>query len=296
MDKAEISLINVGDVAKPVDTLIVKISDAIGGLCKPWQIKRVAEAEAEAGKIAAVTQIEITELQRRAVVRFLAEEAKKQNNIESITYKALPQVAPEAKPERMEDDWIANFFDKCRLISDEEMQTIWAKILAGEANAPGKFSKRTVNLLGSIDKFDAMLFSRLCSFVFEIGTGLPAPLVYNHNDRIYTEIALNFSSLTHLESTGLIHFNAVGEYLQSGLQQKTCVHYFGRPIWIEFPQPKESNVLNVGHAMFTGPGVELAPLCGAQPHQRIVEYVKEHWKRYGIKAEEPTPESVASAS
>jgi uncharacterized protein DUF2806 len=295
MDKST-SLIRVGDFAKPVDTLIVKISDAIGGLCKPWQIKRVAEAEAEAGKIAAVTQIEITELQRRAVVRFLAEEAKKQNNIESITYKALPQVASEAKPERMEDDWIANFFDKCRLISDEEMQTIWAKILAGEANAPGKFSKRTVNLLGSIDKFDAMLFFQLCSFVFQIGTGLPAPLVYNLNARIYTEFGLNFRTLTHLESTGLIHFDAMNEYLRRGLQQKTCVHYFGRPIWIEFPQPNESNVLNVGHAMFTGPGEELAPLCGAQPHQRIVEYVKEHWKRYGIKTEEPTPERVASAS
>jgi hypothetical protein len=294
MDKP-ISILNVGEFAKPVDTLIEKISDAIGGLCKPWQIKRVAEAEAEAGKIAAVTQIEITELQRRAMVRFLAEEAKKQNNIESITYKALPDVAPEAKPERMEDDWIANFFDKCRLISDEQMQTIWAKILAGEANAPGKFSKRTVNLVANLDKSDAVLFSNLCSFVFVIAGG-PSPLVFNCNDKIYSEVGLYFSTLSHLENAGLIQFDAASNYARKGLGQKGFIHYFGRPVWIEFPGQKEKNILNTGQVILTRPGAELFPLCAAQPREGFVEYVKEHLKRYGIKTEEPTPESVASAS
>ena len=294
MDKSP-SLINVGDVAKPVDTLIVKISDAIGGLCKPWQIKRVAEAEAEAGKITAVAQIEVTELQRRAVVRFLAEEAKKQNNIESITYKALPEVAPEAKPEQMEDDWIANFFDKCRLISDEEMQTLWAKILAGEANSPGKFSKRTVNLLASLDKLDAVLFSNLCSFVFVIAGG-PSPLVFNCNDKIYSEVGLYFSNLSHLENAGLIHFNSLSSYVRKDLGQKSFAHYFGRRFWIEFPQQQEKHTLRTGQVILTRPGAELAPLCAAQPREGFLEYVKEQWKRYGIKTEEPTPESVASVS
>jgi hypothetical protein len=49
----------------------------------------------------------------------------------------LPELTEAATPEKLEDDWITNFFDKCRLISDEEMQTLWSKVLAGEANAPG---------------------------------------------------------------------------------------------------------------------------------------------------------------
>jgi Protein of unknown function (DUF2806) len=48
------------------------------------------------------------------------------------------------------DDWITNFFDKCRIVSDEEMQQIWAKVLAVEANKPGTYSKRTVNFLSSV--------------------------------------------------------------------------------------------------------------------------------------------------
>jgi hypothetical protein len=130
------SLINLGDLSKPANTFIKKISDAIGGLYKPFQIRRVAQAEADADKIRAVAQIEITELQHRAVSRLFAEEAKKQHNIEAITLKALPDIKSDSLPENVEDDWIANFFDKCRLISDEQMQSLWARILAGEANSP----------------------------------------------------------------------------------------------------------------------------------------------------------------
>src|SRR5216683_5007848 len=107
------SIINIGDLTKPANTLIEKISDAIGGIFRPNQIVRVAEAEARADAIRMTAQIEATELQRRAMRRFVMEEAKKQNNIEAITAKALLGVGERASPENIEDDWIANFFDKC---------------------------------------------------------------------------------------------------------------------------------------------------------------------------------------
>lgn len=56
------SIINFGDLSKPANTLINKISDAIGGIFKPQQIRRVAQAEAEAEKIRAVGRIEVNEL------------------------------------------------------------------------------------------------------------------------------------------------------------------------------------------------------------------------------------------
>ncbi len=281
------SLINLGDLSKPVNTLIEKISDAIGGLSKPFQIKRVARAEADAEKIRAVTQIEITEIQHRAMTRLFAEEAKKQHNIESITLKALPDVKPESQPEEMENDWIANFFDKCRLISDEEMQSLWARILAGEANSPGKFSKRTVNLVGGLDKSDAMLFSQLCGFAFEIG--VPTALIFDLGHKLYNDAGINFDVVSHLESSGLVHLNAVTGYGRV-VSQKGFVLYFGTRVWIEFPEePKrESYQLNTGHVLFTKAGLELAPLSGAQPKGHFVDYVREQWKRYGIKAEQMT--------
>jgi len=225
MGESRNSLINLGDWSKPANTLIEKISDAVGGLYKPFQIRRVAQAEADADRIRAVSQIEVTELQQRAMFRLFAEEGKKQHNIEAITLKALPDVSPGSRPEDVEDDWIANFFDKCRLISDEQMQSLWARILAGEANSPGKFSKRTVNLVGSLDKSDATLFSQLCGFVFEIGG--PTALIFEFDHKIYNDAGINFHVLDHLESTGLLHLNSIGGYARRVSGQKGYVQYFG---------------------------------------------------------------------
>ena len=104
------------------------------------------------------------------VFRFVAEEARKQDNIEKITQKAIPQLEKSSNPKNIEDDWIVNFFDKCRIISDDEMQSLWARVLAGEANSPGRYSKRTVNFLNSLDKVDANLFTALCGFGWQIGS------------------------------------------------------------------------------------------------------------------------------
>ena len=121
------SLINLGDLSKPVTVLIEKISNAVGGYFIPHQIVRIAEAEAEAEMISARARIDVNDLERRALNRFVAEEVLKQNNIEVITSKAIDLVDDFARPEDMEDDWIVNFFDKCRIVSDDEMQTLWSK-------------------------------------------------------------------------------------------------------------------------------------------------------------------------
>lgn len=226
------SLINIGELSRPATVLVEKISDAIGGYFRPWQIRRIAQAEADAEKIKALAQLEITGLQRRALQRFIAEEAKKQDNMESITSKAFPLIDDHSKPQEVEDDWIINSFDKCRLISDEEMQTLWAKVLAGESNSPGNYSKRTVNFLGSLDKSDAVLFKALCGFGFLIGDIVP--LVFNIEDSVYLNNKINFDALRHLENIGLLNFESVVGYLRKGLPKIFVSYYYGTPIIIEF--------------------------------------------------------------
>ena len=103
--------------------------------------------------------------------------------MEDIIAQAVPDVNEEAKPDAMENDWIANFFDKCRLVSDSEMQSLWARVLAGEANAPSTYSKRTVNLLSDFDKSDAELFTKLCGFGWMIRNVVP--LVFDEDAEIY---------------------------------------------------------------------------------------------------------------
>jgi len=283
-DKGSIISIDLGDWSKPANTLIKKCDGALGELFKPHQIVRVAQAEVEADKIRAVGQIEITDLQRRAVTRFVAEEAKKQQNIEAIMFKALPDVSADAKPEEVEDDWISNFFDKSRLISDEEMQSLWAKILAGEANTPGGFSKRTVNLVASLDKSDAALFSSLCSFVFYIN-GAHYPVVLDCQDQIYQRAGLPFPRLAHLESAGLIHFSVIPRFTLTDLGRNTPLHLADQRLVVRFPGEYPPYKLDFGEVVLTRAGLELGHLSGAQPTEGLLDYVKGYWGRSGLQIE-----------
>ena len=267
-------LTKLGDLSKPATVLIEKISDAVGGIFKPYQIVRVAKAEAEANHIHAESQIQVTDLHRRAMRRFLEEEAKKQSNIEAITQNALPLLEDKSAPQNVADDWITNFFDKSRIVSDGDMQRLWSKVLAGEANAPGAFAKRTVNLLADLDKGDAELFIRLCGFGWIIGDVVP--LVFDVQGEIYNRNGINFNTLAHLESLGLIQFNNIGGFKRMKLPKTITVFYYGKPTNLTFPAEVD-NALQVGRVLLTRAGQQLAPICGSTPVEGFVEFVYDRW-------------------
>ena len=278
------SLINLGELSKPAVVLIEKISEGVGGIFKPYQLKRVAEAEAEAEKIKARAQIEITDLHERAIHRWIEEEAKRQENMEDITAKALPQVNEKANPDAMDDDWITNFFDKCRIISDSEMQILWSQVLAGEANVPGTYSKRTVNLLSELDKSDAELFTQLCRFGWMIRDVVP--LVFDIQAEIYNRYGINFNTMSHLDSIGLVQFQGLTGISELNLPKRFTVHYYGKPLHLEMTEETD-NKLRIGNTLLTKNGQELAPICGSKPVDGFYEYVKEQWKAYL-----PQPENI----
>ncbi|MCH7498224.1 MAG: DUF2806 domain-containing protein [Candidatus Marinimicrobia bacterium] len=269
-------LVNLGDISKPADTLIKKVSKAVGGVFAPYQIIRVAKAEAEAAIIKAQTEIEITDLHRRAMHRFIEEEAKRQQNIENITGKAIPLLADESDAELIEDDWVTNFFDKSRIVSDNEMQELWARVLAGEVNSPGTYSKRTVNFVGDLDKSDAELFAKICGFALQIGNLVP--LIFDEQDHIYNSTGINFSSLSHLESIGLIQFNNLQGFARLKLPKRIDVYYYGQPIHLELPKEDGENELELGRVLLTKIGHELAPICGSAPVGGFMDYVRTRWK------------------
>src|SRR5258708_25661744 len=197
-------------------------------------MKRVAEAEAVVDRIRTTADIEKADRLQRAAFRFLAEQMKQQENIESIIEKAIPNIREEAIPEQVEDDWLTNLFDKCRLISDSEMQRLWARILAGGVNSPGQFSKRTVGLLASMDKRDASMFSTLCRFACTIPP--LTPIVYGYTQEIYSRQGIDFAFLTHLESVGVIRLElgSTFYFTVDGLEQDTVADYFGCKIQLRF--------------------------------------------------------------
>jgi hypothetical protein len=285
-DSVKLTIFDLGDWSKPATALVERCADAIGGAFTPFQIKRVANAEAQAEEIRARTQIKIEKIHRRAADRFIAEETRKQINMENIIRGAVPALGDTARPADIESDWIANFFDKCRLVSDEQMQTIWSRILAGEAKNPGCFSKRTVNLVGSLEKFEAELFSTFCRYVFVSQDGLQqTPLILQYQDTIYRQNNLTFGTLNHLADIGLIQFSALGHIAN---QRGPCERflYCGQPLEVRFAEG-HPRTLTLGQAMLTVSGMQLSHLAAVEPVAGFVEYVAEFWKRYGVTLTPP---------
>ena len=232
--------------------------------------------------IKAESEIEITDLHRRAARRRFEEDAKQQKNIEEIITGTEPHLNKDANPDAMDDDWIANFFDKCRIVSDNEMQSLWSRVLAGEANTPGTYSKRTVNFVSELDKNEADLFTKLCGFNWMFGN--ITPLVFDVQSEIYSRHGIDFDALNHLESIGLIQFEAAADLKRLQLPKGIILHYYSIPLCLDMPKDFD-NELIIGKVLLTKIGQELAPICGSKPVGGFYEYVKDQWKEYLPTAE-----------
>ena len=246
----------------------------------------MAEAEAKAHHILelnrAETEIAVAELQRRAAARIINEEMTKQENIESITAKAAQQVNDDARPEDIEDDWITNFFDKCRIVSDEDMQQLWAHILAGESNHPGSFSRRTVNLVADLDKRDAALFQSLCQFVWILGSGF-RPLIFDTDDEIYPRNGITFATLVQLETLGLINFDPLAGFAVIATSKQMTASYCGKSVILALPEGKDKDYrLSQGRVILTQAGRELLGICRVPGVDGFFDYVYDKWAEQSL--------------
>ena len=252
---AENALIDVGKLTKPATTLIEKISNAIGIVYEPTRIRRKAIADADASKTKAISNLEIDDIEKRALNRLVTEETKKQENIENIMNKSLPLLEDNAKPEDIEDDWISNFFDKCKLISDDEMQTLWSRILVGESNSPGRFSKRTVEFMAMMDKNDALLFekfSKLCWWIEGY-----QPVILESNSDEFKKFNISFVELQHLSVIGLISYQSFGYSKLYKNSNNTVIGYYGRRLNVEFNETRNNSDIQMGEVLISKIGKDL---------------------------------------
>ena len=285
-------IMNIGDLAKPATTLIEKIADAGYILFgESYRIKQVAKAKAKAAVIEAESQIEITDLHRRAIHRWIEEEAQYQKNMEEITEKATHQLNEDADPHAIDNGWIAQFFDITRLISDDEVQNIWANILASKANNPGGFSIRTLNALKSIDKKEAEYFTRLCNFIVRIDREGSfsdfVPMILHQNDEIYAQHGIHLNILNHIQNDiGLIKLSNqlfVGAFHNYKILaepiESLSITYHGKKLKLKVPKGEycydDGKVrVNLGIAKLTKVGFELCQICETKPINGFFEYMQ----------------------
>lgn len=206
-----VDLVGIGPIGV---RLIEKISDATGVLYEPTRTVRRAKAEAKAAIVRAESDVEIADIQRRAAQRFINEQILYQANMEEIIEKASSSISDDASPETMGNDWLLNFFDKCRMVSEDEMQELWARVLTGEAEHPGNVSVRTLSTLQNLDQHTADLFRTFASICVNDHFGsVRVPTLGGHPGQdSLLKYGLTYSHLVSLREHDLISSDLITSY------------------------------------------------------------------------------------
>lgn len=203
---AEINLVKIN--GKPIEKLIETVSSAIGTLYKPRAMRKEADAEAykiekieeaKAKRLILKTDAEF-EILHRAKERLINQELNRQLNIENIAEKTAKYLSDSVSEQPVDIDWRTKFFNKSQDISNDEMQEIWAKILAEEISSPGQISVRTLELVSYLSKQEAILFQKLCGMTFS-----HTHILKFRGENALPQFGISYNNLLELRSAGLLH-------------------------------------------------------------------------------------------
>jgi uncharacterized repeat protein (TIGR03899 family) len=226
---------DLAGLSDPLKKLIEVVSAGVGGLSKPYLIRKTADAKAYEIKIIAeaikenqndLKTIKFNEeklslmslddnslknnlsLENRTQHRIEFKEQKRQKNIESITQKAAEDLESESvvSDDPVDEDWTSRFFDYAEDISSADMQGLWGRILAGEIKKPKSYSLRTLDTLRNLSTDEAEVFIKFGSLAIQSG-GLAFLLNIKNEKLLEEEYQLKFTEKLLLEELGLLSTN-----------------------------------------------------------------------------------------
>lgn len=283
-------LIEINLDGKPISKLIGTIRAAIGTWYKPTAIRKEADAKAyEIEKMAEAKAKEIKilggaelELYQKVQERITFEEVNKQKNIEEISYKAIKYLDENVSEEPVDPDWRTRFFKKSADVTNEDLQEIWAKILAQEVSKPGQVGLRTLEVLSNINKNEAQLFQTLCNMTFNDSNVLKID-----NSVAFDKYGISYSAILMLRSANLVYENdsLVTKFSMAPPRDFTVLSFCGIPIQIQLPGQSNFQLKMI---KLTQEGSELCRLINKNPNKVYLTDFIEARKKEGYSITELT--------
>ena len=166
----------------------------------------------------------------------------KRGNIDAITREAVSDMSsdnPQENAERIRNlppDWAIHFREVAENVSEPHMRSLWAKILGGQAERPGSFSKNTVDVVSKLSQKDAQMFNDFCQFVWANNEERAAPLVYGWHDDIYQIFSTHcFDAVKQLTHLRLMFYDNVTEYVNAFDGASIVWGYQGTSVRLNLP-------------------------------------------------------------
>lgn len=281
-------LVDLGSLARPAEILVQRFCDGVGGSFKPWQLRRIAKAESDAEIIRARGEIEKqrildaaslgkTEIGQRAIARLIEREVKNQINTEEILSKAIESLQPNSRPEQISSDFVISVFEKSKSVSESDLQELWGRLIASEANQPSSVPKIVLETLARMDSQDASLFDKFSVCCLGIPGISDEPSIFPFFTTGVEELlkmhGIDFEALRHFETLGLISIESLG-YNYSGSfrdpSRENAVLLGRNAEWATIVfEPTERFRIDVGKILLTKAGKKIVTL-GREPNNHEV--------------------------
>lgn len=192
-------------------------------------------------------------------------ELYKANNFLTIAKKADEYYSTKRHVETtdcFEFDWLIRYYEAVGNISDESMQDIWAKILAGEISTPSSYSLKTIDTLRNMRKCDVELFTTLCRYSFDCAD----KKLFLPNYRDYMEsVGIEYSDVMKLGEMGLIFDNGMLT-MNFNLPSAPAILSVNRELVLTICSSEGKDTEGyISQFPFTQVGIELATLVGDMP-------------------------------
>ena len=284
---------DIAGLSDPLKKLIEVVSAGVGGLSKPYLIRKTADAKAyEIKEIAQAIKENQDDLktigfndeklslmsldddslknnhslEHRTQQRVEFKEQKRQKNIEAVTQKAAEDLESESvvSDEPVNEDWTTRFFDYAEDISSEEMQGLWGKILAGEIKKPKSYSIRTLDILRNLSTEEAEIFIKFGALAIK-SSGTAFILNFSDEMLLEEEYQLRFGDRLLLEELGLLAANDLKfQIMKTEGESRACVFTNGEGIVIQEKLPNKPKQ-EISVLVFTKIGTELLQLIKVEP-------------------------------
>jgi len=264
---------------KPLEKLIDAISKGIGDYRRPGQIRREADAKAyeiiTLEKAKHIAHLHNQELDQNFVDRMnnriIEREIWKQQNIDAIILEAKKQLQNESvSDDPVEKDWSIRFFNIVEDVAQEELQMIWAKILAGEVKKPKSFSLRTLELLKNLSMHEAKIFLKLANYAI---CSENVHFIFSEDEEFLKTHSISVDNRLLLDEIGLINLSDLNfTFSLADEEQSESILNFGTKKII-FTLTKANSHCRFNILPFTSIGIELLRLIQLDPDDDYIHLV-----------------------
>ena len=270
---------DLAGLSEPLTKLIDVIASGCKWIAEPYQIRRIADANAYASSVQSKEDFKqglrdsLLEYTKRSMLSI--REGKQIDNLLNILNFAGQELRAIDKinDNPVSPEWSSRFFDYAQNVYEEEAQTIWAKILAQETATPGKFFKRTLDILHNIEPFEAKWFAELCQFVLDD--------TFVHKDIIHSKF-FEYNKLQSMIDCGLLNAQ---ECIISFDNTVDSINFKSYYLKKGISQLQPSNISMSGFTL-TDAGCQLYKITQVSSNLEFVKKIQEQIKNnYGLNFE-----------